>query len=96
MRQRPRKDNNHDEIVEALIAAGCAVQSLAGVGEGCPDILAAYKGQWYVIEVKDGTKPLSHRRLTPAEFEWVHTFGDEAPVFVVNSVDDALKAIEAV
>ena len=96
MRHAAKVDANHAEVVAALRAVGAQVQSLAGVGAGCPDLLVAFRGLWYVLEVKDGTKPLSHRKLTPAEAEWVHTFGDVAPVFVVNSVDDALRAIEAI
>ena len=86
----------HADVVAALRAVGAQVQSLAMVGAGCPDLLVAFRGLWYVLEVKDGTKPLSHRKLTPAEAEWVQSFGDVAPVFVVNSVDDALRAIEAI
>ena len=95
-RYRARVDGNHNDIKSALLAVGAQVQSLASVGDGCPDLLVAFRGAWHVLEVKDGTKPLSHRKLTPAELEWVHSFGDVAPVFVVNSVDDALRAIEAV
>ena len=96
MRHAAKVDGNHTTVVQALRAVGAQVQSLAMVGAGCPDLLVAFRGLWYVLEVKDGTKPLSHRKLTPAETEWVQSFGDVAPVFVVNSVDDALKAIEAV
>lgn len=96
MRHAAKVDANHAEVVAALRAVGAQVQSLAGVGAGCPDLLVAHRGLWYVMEVKDGTKPLSHRKLTPAELEWVQSFGDVAPVFVVNSVDDALRAIDAV
>ena len=96
MRHAAKVDANHAEVVAALRAVGAQVQSLAMVGAGCPDLLVAFRGAWYVLEVKDGAKPLSHRKLTPAELEWAHTFGDAAPVFVVNSVDEALGAIEAV
>lgn len=96
MRHAAKVDANHADVVAALRRVGAQVQSLATVGAGCPDLLVAFRETWYVLEVKDGTKPLSHRKLTPAELEWVRVFGDTAPVFVVNSVDDALRAIGAV
>src|SRR5580700_7594734 len=51
MRHRPRIDANHVEIVKALRQAGASVQSLAGVGKGCPDLLVARAGQMWLIEV---------------------------------------------
>ena len=45
-------------------------------------------------QIKD--KQFANLRAWLAELEWVQSFGDVAPVFVVNSVDDALKAIEAI
>jgi len=90
-----RTDNNHIEIVDALRRVGAQVQSLAGVGHGCPDLLVAFRGEWFVLEVKDGTKPASHRKLTQPEARWHEQFGDYASVFTVTSTDDALGAIGA-
>ena len=50
---RSRKDDNQDAIVEALEAAGCCIQSLAGVGRGVPDVLVGSEGKWYVIRICD-------------------------------------------
>ena len=90
-----KKDANHDEIVEALERVGAQVQSLASVGHGVPDLLVAFRGDWYVAEIKDGSKPPSKRRLTPAEAEWHMQFNDAAPVWIWNSADEALEAIGA-
>ncbi len=91
-----RIDANHSEIVAALRRVGAQVQSLASVGGGVPDLLVAFRGGWYVLEVKDGSKPPSKRRLTPAEAEWHMQFNDAAPVWIVNTVDEALEAIGAI
>ena len=50
---RAKVDANQKVIVEALRAAGCFVQSLAGVGKGCPDLLVGSDGKWYVIRICD-------------------------------------------
>lgn len=94
-RYRARTDGNHSDVVQALRAVGAKVQSLAAVGDGCPDLLVAFRGAWHVLEVKDGSKPPSHRRLTPAEEIWLMEFDEIAPVYVVNSIDEALEVIGA-
>jgi hypothetical protein len=94
-RYRARIDGNHNDIKSALLAVGAQVQSLASVGDGCPDLLVAFRGAWHVLEVKDGTKPPSHRKLTPAEEMWLMRFDEVAPVYIVNSVDEALEVIGA-
>lgn len=94
-RLHPRLDANHSQIVDALRRAGARVQSLAAVGGGCPDLLVAFRGAWYVLEIKDGAKPPSHRMLTPDEARWHADFGGVAPVFVVTSVEEALRIIGA-
>jgi hypothetical protein len=96
---RSRKDDNQDAIVEALEAAGCKVQSLAGVGRGCPDLLVATGNlvtagdighPWVIIEVKDGAKSPSERKLTPKELVWHKKFNYFAPVWVVYDEIGAL------
>lgn len=90
--RNPNKvDANQAEIVKALRKAGCRVQSLAVVGDGCPDLLV--KGpddRIHLFEVKDGAKVPSARKLTEAE----QRFADEWRIVkVVLSVEDAIAAV---
>lgn len=94
MRRAARTDDNHDEIVQALRSVGATVQSLAAVGDGVPDLLVGWRGMNLLIEVKDGSKPPSRQRLTPDQVKWHEAWGGR-PVFVVSSVDSALKVIGA-
>ena len=85
----PKKvDKNQVEIVAALRKMGASVQHLHAVGKGCPDILAGIKNQNILIEIKDGKKPLSKQKLTPAQIKW-HTEW-RGQVSIVKSVDDAI------
>lgn len=93
MKYGARVDDNQPEIVAALRAIGCFVQSLAMVGQGCVDLLVAYRGRWFVLEVKDGSKPLPKQKLTPGEEKWHAAASRCAPVFVVKSIDDALAVV---
>ena len=88
-------DANHKMIVEGLRAVGAGVQSIATIGKGVPDLLVAFRGRWYIAEVKDGNKSPSHRALTAAERKWHDEFMWKAPVHVWESLDEALKAIGA-
>lgn len=88
----PRKvDDNQPEIVAALRRVGASVQSMHTIGQGCPDLLVGFKGNNYVLEVKDGNKSPSRRALTPDEQLW-HTAW-KGCVAVVESVADAYRAI---
>ena len=87
-------DANQPEIVAALRRVGCFVTSLAGVGNGCPDIVAIKGRRVWLIEVKDGRKPPSARKLTPAEQEWHAKANGQA--HVVCSVDEALRLVGAI
>jgi hypothetical protein len=88
-----RVDANQAAIVSALRKIGAFVQSLAEIGKGCPDILVCFRGIWAVMEIKDGTKPPSARRLTPDEVKWHQAALQCGPVHVVESVEQAIQII---
>jgi len=87
-----RVDQNHDQIVTALRAAGATVQSLAGVGKGVPDLLVGYQGKTLLMEVKDGFKSPSRRLLTEDQLKW-HGSWNGGALAVVDSPDAALRMI---
>ena len=93
-RRASKIDGNQPLIVDALRAAGCFVQSLAEVGNGCPDLLVSRAGQIFVIELKDPTQAPSDRRLTPMQKQW-HA-GWQARAHLVETVDQALLVVGAI
>ena len=62
-----RVDANQKEIVAELRKLGASAVAIHEIGRGCPDLLVGTLGINYLLEVKDGTKPPSRRRLTPDE-----------------------------
>ena len=95
MRRAAKIDANHAEIVAALRKIGCKVQSLAAVGAGVPDLLVMRGFRLYLVEIKDGNKAPSARKLTPEQVKW-HQEWAGAPLVVVTSVEEALEALRAV
>ena len=87
-----RIDANHEQVVSALRAAGASVQSLAGVGKGVPDLLVGFQGKTLLMEVKDGKKTPSERRVTEDQVRW-HGAWCGGPLAVVDGVDAALRML---
>ena len=91
MRRAARIDANQPSIVEALRVIGATVEPIYMVGGGVPDLLVGYRGVNWLIEVKDGDKPPSRRRLTPDEQAWHDDWRGQVAV-----VNDAQEAIDVV
>jgi hypothetical protein len=92
MRYAARIDANQEHIVSALRAHGATVR-IVTQGNGLPDLLVGYKGFTLLLEVKDGNKVPSARKLTPAE----QKFFDEwtgGMLAVVNSADEAIEILK--
>lgn len=92
MKYAARIDRNQPEIVAALRKLGATVLHLHTIGKGAPDILIGYQGKNALVELKDGNKPPSDRKLTPDEkkfhAEW------RGQVAVIESVDEAIAFIK--
>ena len=91
MRQAAKRDANEEDIVDALTRCGHLVQRISGAG--VPDLLvfSHSQGRLLLLEVKDGAKIPSARKLTPAQQEW-HRAWQSAPIYVVESIEEALDA----
>ena len=79
-------DANQELIVDALRAIGVSVQSLASIGKGCPDLVAAKGDKCWLIEVK-GPKG----KLTPDQERWIGNW--RGTVHVLRTPDEALKLV---
>ena len=96
MRRAARRDDNEQSIIKAMRAEGAYVKVIND--EGLFDLLVAYTGpsgfqHTLLLEVKDGAKPPSARRLTPAELK----FHDEWPLsnlFIVISAEHAVALLK--
>jgi Holliday junction resolvase len=87
-----RKDANQSKIIKHLKEVGVSVVDLSNVGDGCGDILVGWKKVNYLFEIKDGDKPKSKRKLTPAQREFHATF--KGDIRIIESFDDACKILK--
>ena len=90
MRRAAKSDANQREIVATFRSIGCSVAVTSGLGDGFTDLVVARRGKTILVEIKDGSKPPSARKLTPDQI----TFHAEwrGIIVIVESIDDALAA----
>lgn len=81
-----KTDDNHQEIMDAFRAHGFSVADTSRLGNGFPDLVVGKWGWNYLIEVKDGKRPPSERRLNQAELRFHN--GWEGEVLVVKDISD--------
>jgi hypothetical protein len=99
MRAR-RVDANHAQLSEAFRALGCAVLDLSQLGRGVPDLLVGVPGRcpsvWVLVEVKDGSKSPSDRKLTEAEAGVRRMcLADRLPWELAESFNDVKRIVDA-
>ena len=93
MRRAAKIDDNQPEIVRFLHSfPGVSVYITSSLGRGFPDLVVSYAGRNDLWEIKDGQKPKSAQKLTPAEWEFFEKW--TGPVAVIRSVDDAQKRLD--
>jgi Holliday junction resolvase len=81
-----RTDANHKEILDYCRKKGASAFSTHAIGKGFPDIVMGYEGRNYLLEVKDGRKAPSQRKLTEAEVSFHQKW--KGIVHIVNSPID--------
>lgn len=91
MRTRSRTDRNQQEIVSAFRDIGARVQVLSAVGKGCPDLLVGFRGVNVLVEVKDGGRVPSERKLTADQVRWHGSWAGQ--VCVAEDITDAVQKV---
>lgn len=92
MRRSARVDDNQREIVEGLRKYGASVLITSQL-KNAFDILVGYNGVNYIMEIKDGSKPPSQRKLTKGEQNFKNTWkGGE--YYIVLNLEQAINIIK--
>lgn len=89
------RDRNEPDVIAWLERRGHLVEQLAG--KDVPDLLVCIGGRIVLIEVKDGARVASERRLRPGQAEFRRRWTRKgAPVFVVQSTAELAAVVERV
>ena len=87
-----RVDATQAAIVDALRKTGWLVYDASRFGGGFPDLVLIKHGRTTFAEVKDGSKPPSAQKLTPAEAELHEEFlRHGAEVVILTSIEQAVR-----
>jgi len=87
-----KKDDNHDEIVNIFRVCGARILETYMIADCGFDFMALLRQRCYVVEVKDGNKPLSHRKLTVNEKIAQEYWGDN--YYILETVDQTIKIVQ--
>ena len=89
-------DDNQKEIVDTFEALGARVAITSSAGNGFPDLVVQYRNplvrriQTMLVEIKDGSKPPSRRKLTPDQ----EKFHGKFVCYIVETVKDVYELLE--
>jgi hypothetical protein len=86
-----RVDSNQKYIVDGLRKFGATVLHTHTL-KNAFDVLVGYEGKDFKMEIKDGKKPPSQRKLTPGELKFKNEWkGSE--YHIVMSLEEAIRII---
>lgn len=102
MNKWTRTDKCQTEIDKELRAVGATVVPLGNVGKGVPDRLVGWRGQMWLMEIKNpermatrGPAERANHGRTPAQVKF-HTEWQGPPIIIAYTPQEALKAIGAI
>lgn len=91
MRRASKIDDNQNAIVNSIRSYGFSVSITSAVGQGFSDLVVAYggkqRGRTWLVEVKDGAKSPSKRRLTADQVKFHDKW--QAPIQIIETVEQA-------
>ena len=94
-------DKNQGEVVRAFRASGFSVAITSSLGAGFPDCVIGInlggkdgipRRYTALIEIKDGSKPLSAQKLTPDEVKFKDSW--QGNYHIIRSVEDVAALLD--
>jgi hypothetical protein len=90
-----RTDANHKQMIDGLRKIpGISIFSTHMVGKGFPDIVIGYKGINYLVEIKDGAKTKSRKKLTDDEIKFHGSWLGQ--IMIAENIDDVLRLLKII
>jgi len=92
MRRAAKVDDNQNDVVDRFRELGCSVAITSKLGQGFSDLVVGLGGFNVLVEVKDGSKPPSKRKLTDDEQKFMEGWRGEYRIVETLADVDALVA----
>lgn len=90
-----RVDSNQGEIVKVFRQLGASVAITSTLGKGFPDLVVGLRGCFnLLVELKDGSKPPSARKLSEAEQEFHQNW--KGQIAIVSTMEEAVQLINSI
>lgn len=87
-----RTDHNQAEIVKALREMGASVLCADQQGGGFPDLIVGWRGQNYLIEIKNPNSQYGRSGFNPNQKAWNSLWKGSAPM-IVRTIDEAIAIL---
>lgn len=84
-------DESQNGIVIALREIGASVEIASAIGQGFPDLIVGYKGQNFLLEVKNPVTSGRQSKLNDRQIEWHNTWKGSS--YVVRTPEEAIQVI---
>lgn len=92
--RKAKTDANQKELVAVMRKLGMSVAITSNAHDGFTDTVVGYGGVTVLVEIKDGNKPLSRRKLTPAQVDFHGAF--KGAITVIETVDQAIELVNRI
>ncbi len=89
-RRAAKVDDNQKEVVALFRKLGWTVLIISQL-KNCCDLIVSKNGRTVAVEVKDGNKPPSARKLSDGEIEFMAKWQGEAAIVICNEDVEALN-----
>ena len=93
-RRAAKVDDNQNALVSIWRSMGISVAITSASHDGFPDVVLGYGGITVLVEIKDGNKPPSKRKLTPDQVKFHNEF--KGAITVVETQEQALELADTI
>ena len=93
-RRAAKVDANQPDIVKTIRDMGASVAITSSAHDGFPDICVGYGGVTVLVEIKDGSKELSRRKLTKDQVKFHGSF--KGAITVIETFSQAVALVNEI
>ena len=94
IRRAAKIDDNQNDLVELIRAMGVSVAITSAAHDGFTDLVIGFGGVTVLVEVKDGAKEPSRRKLTPPQKIFHGSF--KGAITVIESEQQAIELVKRI